>query len=154
MPASDVSSPGFIGEMACLSTNAGVSRQKLANKRKAFARRSCSVKNLERDGDSTESRRAPGKADQRPAGASPASRRRRACKAITSIIGGEIVDDLADVAFVDRRSVDFDHLGDLGLPEILLRFQGARLGLDVVARVTRRAIVLNDLDAGRGLELR
>src|SRR6266446_2304722 len=33
MPASDVSSPGFIGEMACLSTNAGVSRQKLANKR-------------------------------------------------------------------------------------------------------------------------
>jgi hypothetical protein len=31
MPASDVSSPGFIGEMACLSTNAGVSRQKLAN---------------------------------------------------------------------------------------------------------------------------
>src|SRR5258708_35532208 len=30
MPASDVSSPGFIGEMACLSTNAGVSRQKLA----------------------------------------------------------------------------------------------------------------------------
>src|SRR5258707_12746632 len=84
---------------------------------------------------------------------SPAPQRCRARAAARSVIGGEIVDDLADVALVDRGAVDLDHLGDFGLPEILLRFLHARLSLDVVARVTCRAIVLNDLDIGGGREL-
>jgi hypothetical protein len=71
-----------------------------------------------------------------------------------SIRRREILDDLADVGIVDRRTIDLDHLGYLGLPEILLELFALGLGLDVVGRVAGGAIVLHDLEVGAGLERR
>src|SRR4051812_25477616 len=39
-----------------------------------------------------------------------------------SISRGEIIDDFADFGFIDRGTIDLDHLGDLRLPEILFEF--------------------------------
>ena len=51
------------------------------------------------------------------------------------IRSSEILHDLADVGLVDWRTVDLDHLGHLGPPEVLLEFRPARLGLDIVGRM-------------------
>src|ERR1700681_850016 len=51
---------------------------------------------------------------------------------MASICRRQIVDDLADIGILDRRAVDFDHLGHFGLPEILFEFSSVRLGLDVI----------------------
>jgi hypothetical protein len=43
----------------------------------------------------------------------------------TSSIGcGEIVDNLANVDILDRRTIDLDHLRHFGLPEVLLSPRG------------------------------
>src|SRR5690242_14016907 len=54
----------------------------------------------------------------------------------------QVFDDRRDVLLVDRRTVDLDHLGDLGLPEVLLELRPGRLGLDVVGRMAGAAIAL------------
>src|SRR5258708_2304392 len=56
---------------------------------------------------------------------------------------GEVIDDLADIGIVDRRTVDLDHLGDFRLPEVLPEFLPARLGVDVIGGWTGGAIVLH-----------
>src|SRR6185437_3269498 len=66
----------------------------------------------------------------------------------------QVLDDRRDVLLVDRRAVDLDHLGDLGLPEVLLELGAGRLGLDVVGRMAGAAIALHDVEMGAGLELR
>src|SRR5207244_6648346 len=85
--------------------------------------------------------------------ASDAARRARtACWHESSVGRSEVFDDLSDVSIVDRRTIDLDHLGHFGLPEILLEFRAARLGVDVIGRVTGGAIVLHDFEIGPGLE--
>src|SRR6266496_4248410 len=72
-----------------------------------------------------------------------------------ALIGrGQIIDDLANVGIVDRRAIDLDHLRDFGLPEVLLEFRPARLGADVVRRVTGGAVVLHHFKVWSGLERR
>ena len=71
----------------------------------------------------------------------------------TSIGRGEIRRRSSDIGIIDRCAVDLDHLGHLGLPEVLLELRAGRLGLDVVGRVAGAAIALHDLEVGAGLEL-
>src|SRR5258708_17974385 len=64
--------------------------------------------------------------------------------------GGEIFDDLWNIHLIDRRAVEFYHLGYLGLPKILLVFRSVRLGVDVISGVTARAIILHHLKVWPG----
>src|SRR5262245_63679049 len=66
----------------------------------------------------------------------------------------QIVHNLAHVRLIDWRSIDLDHLGHLCLPEVSLEFWAARLGLDIVGRMTGRAVVLHDLQIRSGLKCR
>src|SRR4030088_2817935 len=59
-----------------------------------------------------------------------------------------------DVRIVDRRPINLDHLRHFGLPEILLEFRPARLGVDVVSRVTGGAIALYHLEIRPRLKCR
>src|SRR5262249_13606731 len=68
-----------------------------------------------------------------------------------SIGRGEIVDGLAGIGIVDRRAIDLDHLGYLGLPEgfpVLHRW----LGIDVVGRMAGRAVVPDHVEIGARFE--
>src|SRR6202020_1977659 len=70
-----------------------------------------------------------------------------------ALIGrGEIFDDLGNVGIGDRRAVELYHFRHLDLPEILLEFRPARLGLDVVGGVTGGAVVLHHFEIGPRLE--
>src|ERR1700732_1447299 len=80
---------------------------------------------------------------------SRATRRSRA-----SIRLCQIVHYLADVRLTDWRTVNLDHLGHLGPPEVFLEFRTPGLGLDVVDRMAPRAVVLHDLQIGARLERR
>src|SRR5258708_40182113 len=64
--------------------------------------------------------------------------------------GGEIFDDLWNIHLIDRRAVEFYHLGYLGLPKILLVFRSARLGVDVISGGTARPIILHHLKVWPG----
>src|SRR5437762_8650732 len=66
----------------------------------------------------------------------------------------QILNDLADVRLRDGRAVNLDHLGHLGPPEVFLEFRTPRLGLDIVDRMARRAVVLHNLQIGPRLECR
>jgi hypothetical protein len=65
--------------------------------------------------------------------------------------GGEIIDDLGNIRIVDRCAINLDHLGHLGLPEILLEFGAARLGVDIVGRVAGGALFCTTSRLGPGL---
>src|SRR6202171_6537474 len=80
---------------------------------------------------------------------SRATRRSRA-----SIRLFQIIHNLADVRLIDWRTVNLDHLGHLGPPEVFLEFRTPGLGLDIVDRMARRAVVLPDLQIGARLECR
>src|ERR1700737_4163564 len=66
----------------------------------------------------------------------------------------QIIHNLADVRLIDWRTVNLDHLGHLGPPEVFLKFRTPGLGLDIVGRMARRAVVLHDLQIGAWLECR
>src|SRR5258707_9499254 len=66
----------------------------------------------------------------------------------------QIIHNLADVRLIDWRTVNLDHLGHLGPPEVFLEFRTPGLGLDIVDRMARRAVVLHDLQIRAGLECR
>lgn len=53
-----------------------------------------------------------------------------------SIARRKVIYDLYDVGLIDRRTVDFYHLRNFGLPEVSLEFRALWLGLNVVSRVT------------------
>src|SRR6202051_4345197 len=66
----------------------------------------------------------------------------------------QIIHNLADVRVTDWRTVNLDHFGYLGPPEVFLEFRTPGLGLDIVDRMARRAVVLHDLQIGARLECR
>src|ERR1700686_4334369 len=66
----------------------------------------------------------------------------------------QIIHNLADVRVIDWRTVDLDHLGYLGPPEVFLEFRTPGLGLDIVDRMARRAVALHDVQIGARLECR
>src|SRR5882672_1852207 len=72
----------------------------------------------------------------------------------TSIRLCQIIHNLAGVRLIDWRTVNLDHLGHLGPPEVFLEFRTPGLGLDIVGRMACRAVVLNNLQIGAGLECR
>src|ERR1700730_13740076 len=80
---------------------------------------------------------------------SRATRRSRA-----SIRLCQIIHNLADVRLINWRTVNLDHLGHFGPPEVLLEFRTSGLGLDIVGRMARGAVVLHDLHIGTRLECR
>src|SRR5260370_40303762 len=80
---------------------------------------------------------------------SRATRRSRA-----SIRLCQIIHNFADVCLIDWRTVNLDHLGHLGPPEDFLEFRTPGLGLDIVDRMARRAVVLHDLQTWTRLACR
>src|ERR1700730_1712068 len=66
----------------------------------------------------------------------------------------QIIHNLADVRLLDWRTVNLDHLGHLDPPEVFLEFRTPGLGLDIVGRMARRAVVLHHLQIGTRLECR
>src|SRR4030088_27509 len=66
----------------------------------------------------------------------------------------QIIHNLADVRLIDWRTVNLDHLGHLSPPKVFLEFGTPGLGLDIVDRMARRAVVLDDLQIGARLECR
>src|SRR5664279_5271598 len=71
---------------------------------------------------------------------------------MTLIGRGQIIHDLGNVGIIDRGAIDLDHFGHFGLPEILLEFRSARLGVDVVSGVAGAAVVLHHVEIGPRFE--